>query len=171
MKRQDRLDVAETVSFAGTKQNRRHFLRHIIEQNHVRRMIEVGVRDGRTTFYLLDAVPDLTVMAIDIDIRQFYTDDVRTSYGERLIALQGISYRVCDEIPDAWADLIFIDADHSYAAVRQDIKQYQPKLAQNGILCGHDIDYPGVYQAVQELIGDYDVGPNHVWIKKGDHRI
>jgi hypothetical protein len=34
------------------------------------------------------------------------------------------------------------------------------------LLTGHDIDYPGVNQAVNEMIKQYDVGPNYVWIKK-----
>ena len=50
--------------------------------------------------------------------------------------------------------------------VKKDIIKYTPKLKQNCLLTGHDIDYPGVNQAVNEMIVHYDVGPNYVWIKK-----
>jgi hypothetical protein len=34
------------------------------------------------------------------------------------------------------------------------------------LLTGHDIDYPGVNKAVNEVIKNFDVAPNFVWIKK-----
>jgi len=61
---------------------------------------------------------------------------------------------------------VFIDADHSYESVKKDILKYTPKLKERGLLTGHDIDYPGVNKAVRELITEFDVGPNFVWIKK-----
>jgi predicted O-methyltransferase YrrM len=71
-----------------------------------------------------------------------------------------------DRIADNSLDLVFIDANHSYDYVKKDIIKYTPKLKENGLLTGHDIDYPGVNQAVNEMIEHYDVGPNYVWIKK-----
>ena len=168
MKRTDRLQIAETIEFnPGGKRNRKHFLRHLIESRCLTHMIEVGVRDGRTTFYLLDHVADLCITGIDIRISQFYTTAVAEKYGARLRAIQGYSFDVADHIPDSSVDLVFIDADHSYEAVRKDIVKFAPKLRSGGILCGHDIDYPGVNRAVNELIPEYDVGPNFVWIKRG----
>ena len=168
MKRTDRLQVRETIEFnPGGKRNRKHFLRHLIESRNFKTMIEVGVRDGRTTFYLLDHVADIWITGIDTRISQFYTPAVAEKYGARLRALEGRSHAVADSIPDCSADLIFIDADHRYEAVRQDIIKFTPKLRPGGILCGHDIDYPGVNRAVNELIPDHDIGPNFVWIKKG----
>lgn len=168
MKRTDRLQVRETIEFnTGGKRNRKHFLRYLIESRNLKTMIEVGVRDGRTTFYLLDHVADICITGIDTRISQFYTPAVAEKYGARLTALEGPSHTVADSIPDCSVDLIFIDADHSYQAVRQDIIKFTPKLQPGGILCGHDIDYPGVNQAVNELIPDHDIGPNFVWIKKG----
>jgi len=168
MKRTDRLNVPETIEFnPGGKRNRKHFLRHLISENAVQDMIEVGVRDGRTTFYLLDAIESLRIIAIDTRISQFYTSAVAAKYGSRLKAMEGLSYDVADQIADCSVDLVFIDADHSYEAVKKDIKKFTPKLRPGGILCGHDIDYPGVNRAVNEMIPLYDVGPNFVWIKKG----
>ena len=49
---------------------------------------------------------------------------------------------------------------------KKDILKYSPKLKETGLLTGHDIDYPGVNQAVKEMINTFDVGPNFVWVKK-----
>lgn len=39
---------------------------------------------------------------------------------------------------------VFIDADHSAAAVRADIAAWAPKVKRGGILAGHDYDYASV---------------------------
>ncbi len=41
---------------------------------------------------------------------------------------------------DGGFDLVFIDADHSYEAVRDDIAAWKAKVATAGILCGHDCE-------------------------------
>ena len=163
--RADRLQVEMTVPWLG-KSNRKYFLRHLIETNNFNKMVEVGVRDGRTTFFLLDNIPNLTIYAIDTNIKLFYNDSIREKYGDRLVALQGFSEIVADKIPDSSVDIVFIDANHNYEFVKKDILKYTPKLKNNGILCGHDIDYPGVNKAVNEMIKNFDVGPNFVWVKK-----
>lgn len=163
MKRNDRLTIPVTISFDG---KRKSFLKHLIETNSFKIMIEVGIDTGKTTFFLLDNIPDLTIYAIDTDINKFYNNDIKEKYGNRLIPIQGYSYIVADQIPDNFADIVFIDADHSYESVKKDIIKYTPKLKSKGLLTGHDIDYPGVNKAVNEMIKNYDVGPNFVWIKK-----
>jgi predicted O-methyltransferase YrrM len=40
--------------------------------------------------------------------------------------------------PAEYADLVFIDGDHRYAAVRDDVTRWRAKLRPGGVLCGHD---------------------------------
>jgi len=158
--RKDLLNVPMTIDW-HLKPNRKYFLRHLIEKNNYTTMCEVGVRDGRTTFYLLDNIPDLTIYGIDLSSAGYYNDQIKERYGNRLIPIQGNSHLVAEQVPNV--DLVFIDADHSYLGCKHDILAYKGKLKQGGILSGHDIDYPGVNKAVNELIVNYDVGPNNVW--------
>ena len=165
MKRADRLTVTMTVPWDG-KDYRGSYLLHLIEKNNFKTIAEVGVKFGRTTFFLLDNVQDLVIHAVDLDISMFYNKEVKSKYKDRLIPIKGYSYEVADQLPNNSMDLIFIDADHSYESVKKDILAYTPKLKDNGLLTGHDIDYPGVNKAIKEMIKDFDVGPNNVWIKK-----
>jgi len=162
-KRNDLLSVPMTIKW-NKKPNRKYFLEYLIKENNYTTMAEVGVRDGRTTFYLLDKCPELTIYAIDLSIKGFMSKEAIDKYRNRLKPIQGISYNVYDEIPNV--DLIFIDADHSYEGVSRDIQVYKNKLNKGGLLTGHDIDYPGVNKAVKQFIVSYDVGPNNVWISK-----
>lgn len=163
MKRKDRLSIPITINFEG---KRKQFLEHLIKTNGYETMIEVGIDTGKTTFYLLEKIPNLKIIAIDTNIKKFYNRDIEEKYKERLIPIEGYSYVVADQIDNNIADIIFIDADHSYESVKQDIIKFTPKLKETGTLAGHDIDYPGVNKAVNELIENYDVGPNFVWIKR-----
>ena len=165
MNKKDRLNVEMTIPWTG-KSNRKYFLKHLIETHNLKVMVEVGVRDGRTTFYLLDNIPDLTIYAIDMSIKGFYNKEVAEKYKDRLIAIEATSEKAAEQIKDNSIDLVFIDANHSYPFVKSDIVKYTPKLKATGMLTGHDIDYPGVNKAVNELIKEYDVGPNYVWIKR-----
>ena len=60
--------------------------------------------------------------------------------------------------PDGFFDFVFIDANHSYEAVREDVAAWAPKVRSGGIVSGHDY-YPGksykqcgVIQAVDEYV-------------------
>ena len=43
-------------------------------------------------------------------------------------------------IDDEYFDLIFIDGDHIYKQVSDDIKNYLPKVKKEGIISGHDFE-------------------------------
>ena len=49
-------------------------------------------------------------------------------------------------------DLLFIDGDHSYAAVKADLRDWVPTIKPGGWLAMHDIDQPDVRRAFDELV-------------------
>ncbi len=77
------------------------------------------------------------------------------------------SKQASKKIPDG-LDLVFIDGNHSYPYVKQDILFWQPKIRPGGILAGHDYQadrFPGVVKAVDEILqGNILLGPDNTWI-------
>jgi hypothetical protein len=69
--------------------------------------------------------------------------------------------------------LLFIDANHSYASVREDVENWVPYVAQGGIVAWHDHNeaHPGVMRAVAETVASDVVGnpatvPGLLWAYK-----
>ncbi len=52
-------------------------------------------------------------------------------------------------------DLVFIDADHGYDSVYEDIRAWRSKIRSGGVIAGHDWPYStGLRRAVRELLGE-----------------
>ena len=71
---------------------------------------------------------------------------------------------------DASVYSVFIDADHSEAAVRCDIEAWAPKLVPGGWMGGDDIHiFPGVQRAVSDLLPQARIEPERCWweVQKG----
>ncbi len=74
------------------------------------------------------------------------------------------------------ADMVFIDADHSYEGVKRDIQLWQPLVKDGGILCGHDYNLPeqswdwvGVRDCVDEMFPHAQQAPNtSIWHVKNE---
>jgi hypothetical protein len=66
-------------------------------------------------------------------------------------------------------DALFIDANHTYPFVKSDIVNYKPMLRPNGIITGHDLDpnFPGVEQALKELLPGYKQEAMSIWSWQG----
>jgi len=77
---------------------------------------------------------------------------------------------------DQSVDAVYIDANHAYDFVKQDIEEWLPKIRPGGILGGHDYGdtkNPGVSQAVNELLENVIVlahGDWYVHVGRGNER-
>ena len=68
--------------------------------------------------------------------------------------------------------LVFLDGDHSYEAVRQEVSFFTPLIADKGVLAFHDaVEFEGVARAIGEALasGSWQFGggiDNLVWLTK-----
>jgi hypothetical protein len=172
----------------------RGWLMSLIEGHDLRVGAEVGVWKGETTFFLLDHAPNLTLHAVDLWERQpghecydvpsvtrgghtekiafdelYYNFLKKASlpeYNDRLFVHKDWSHKAAVTIPDGSLDFVFLDADHSYEAVKRDIEVWKPKVMPGGFLMGHDTHMDGVRRAVMECLTDYEVSfDTFCWIE------
>jgi len=64
---------------------------------------------------------------------------------------------VIENYEDNSIDFLYLDADHSYEAVKNDIQKWLPKV--RGTLVGDDYVnvHPGVIKAVNEILGQENI--------------
>ncbi len=125
---------------------------------------EIGVYRGWTSEKLLAQRPNLCTLYL-VDSWQGRREpskeeaERRTgSAADRRCVLHMDSLVAATKVEDGSLDFVFIDADHSYEAVRADIRAWLPKLKPGGLLCGHDYLHPkcpGVAMAVDEAVAEH----------------
>lgn len=127
-------------------------------------------------------------------------DDIEIQFRNNLMdycsiitILRGHSVEMAKYIHDESLDICYIDGDHKYTNVKNDIQNYLPKVKKGGILAGHDCEnltwansfrpreleldwlysrrcHPGVIQAVHDLFGPFceiiQDPPHNTWIKR-----
>ena len=76
--------------------------------------------------------------------------------GKNVVKLKMTMKEAFDLLPEL--DVIYIDANHAYDYVLEDIKLSLQKIKKGGIISGHDYNSvaPGVVQAVNEMFGKPD---------------
>lgn len=53
---------------------------------------------------------------------------------------------------DNYFDYVYIDGEHSYAAVTRDLTNYFPKVKKGGLIIGDDYGWTGIAPAVQDFL-------------------
>lgn len=98
-------------------------------------------------------------------VYEAFCENVGHLLGRHILPLRGTSLAWARRWDDEPLDLVFIDADHCYDAVKEDIQAWLPHVRDGGILCGHDYcsEFPDVMRAVHELFGDAADSDMNVW--------
>lgn len=89
-----------------------------------------------------------------------YSDAMKSIEGneDRAIMVRADSKTAVNMFPDRSLDFVYIDANHAYDYVVEDIRLWYPKVKHGGFLLGHD------YIAI-----DWDNDPNFMENKKDKH--
>jgi predicted O-methyltransferase YrrM len=163
--------------------NRSEVLAGLAQSIDAKSYVDVGCKSGRTTGYLLSALPELQAVAIDPwcaipnsveDYKDWDFQQIEAEFWknvgaskDRVDMKRTTSAFAAGGVPDNSVDIVFIDAAHDYAGCLQDINLWLPKVRKGGYLAGHDFNHkwPGVHRAVAKMFPllMVTVLPDSVW--------
>jgi len=137
------------------EKDRLEFLKEILEPMPEGKGIEVGTFKGELSKEILTMWPGTLIM-LDVwrPLGGEYVDSSNHAnfangvYGDAMSNIQGmedrgVMLRASSEVgsklfPDESLDFAYIDANHAYHFVKEDIALWWPKVKKGGWLCGHD---------------------------------
>jgi predicted O-methyltransferase YrrM len=144
--------------------------------------VEGGAWLGKSSAYLCDHNSNANIYIVDTwegstdelethqslaketDIYPIFLDNM----GDRkFIPIRKTSVEASKDFEDESCDVVYIDMQHTYEAVKEDLQAWYPKVKKGGYIAGHDIDKHGVKLAVSEFFKDkYDIigSCNCCWI-------
>lgn len=133
------------------------------------KMVEIGLWYGRSTLFIAEELKKLNKQVIIYSVDFMMSLPNYLSSHVKFLPLS--SQEASQKFDDESLDFVFIDADHQYDSVLNDIKVWLPKIRVGGIIAGHDYNdyeeinsYPGVRKAVDECFPNgVDVITRTVW--------
>ena len=142
------------------------------------KIVEIGVFAGKSLCSIgpLAKARGIRMYAVDswmpyesCDMERAYaefTAGLRRFHIEECVTVcRGDSAVMANSFTDGFFDLIFIDADHHYDAVKLDIQLWLKKLTPGGWIGGHNYHepmWPGVTRAVDEIFERHDLRPHSI---------
>lgn len=118
--------------------------------------VEVGVKQGEyskiildnwncSEFYLVDAwrnfenyVDIANVSAQEHLQYMLETLNLLKTYDNKIITIRALSKQASTLFPDETLDFVYLDANHTYEGVLEDLIYWFPKVKKGGVLAGHD---------------------------------
>lgn len=143
---------------SSTARDSAYLLYYLSKIIKARVAIEVGVYRGAGSLHLAQALSENGGKELHlIDISADYLDDVQKKLAKNKFKIKIKSHcgfsddrKILSGLPQA--DIIFIDADHTYDAVKQDFLNYWPLINEKGVLVLHDtVMWPGTRTFANEL--------------------
>ena len=135
---------------------------------------EIGVADGRYSEILCKTIPELRLLSVD----PFYRPGHYEKAVERLkpFPLSQIKRQTSIEaslgVADEALDFVFIDGNHSFDYVMEDIIAWSRKVRKGGIVAGHDyyhFHHSGVIEAVNRYVEVHRIELNLIPRSRGGH--
>jgi hypothetical protein len=137
---------------------------------------EIGVRKGHYSKVLMDANPDLHMLLVDpwapyhvhypaARQEQIYEYCMKYLKGYNFTVIRKASMEAVKEVPVVSLDFVYIDADHLFDFVMEDIIHWSRRVRSGGVVACHDFHYGSnveVVEAVQAYTRAHHIDPWYV---------
>lgn len=125
-------------------------LPYLLDEMGCRVGVEIGTEQGRFADTLLRKIPDLDLTVIDCwepykgyrekmgDKIAEYEQIARGRLGDRCKIVKAYSMDAVKDFADDSLDFVFIDGNHEFRQVVDDIDEWSRKVKKGGVIMGHD---------------------------------
>lgn len=158
----------------------RNELAKICRELGFKKGVEVGVERGRFSEVLIKENPQMELYGVDLYKKYDGYGDFKLDSTFRNLYKEGhgrldkypnyhfirkYSMDAVKDFEDNSLDFVYIDANHKFASVVEDIHYWQKKIRPGGIICGHDFfkqssaEKVHVYRAVIAYTACYEIKP------------
>jgi predicted O-methyltransferase YrrM len=147
---------------------------HLARLRQGRIYVEIGSYLGASACFIVRGMqrPEARLYCVDTWMNDAMTDSRQdtyqgfientAAYRDRIIPVRTRSDKAVDTVAEA-VDFLFIDGDHSFEGVSNDIHAWFPRLAPGAVVVFHDYSWAeGVQRAVAELVKPLEATPGHV---------
>lgn len=139
---------------------------------------EIGVAEGKFSIVLCQSIPSLQLLAVDLWDKYYRGDNPRIAIKDRAMQdwaldqahekldpfdvqfIREPSIKAAEQVEDGSLDFVYIDANHSFDFIMQDLIVWSNKVRPGGIVSGHDayrfrgagvVDAVSVYTHVHQI--------------------
>ena len=162
--------MSRNVPFKTGYERGRRVITDILETHGLRgNGVEIGVKRGEFSKHLLQHWNCEKLYLVDPWISQDpstydethhdHDDDFSkclanvSPFAGKFEIVKDFSYNAADRFADNFFDFVYIDGNHSYDAVKTDLRMWYPKLKAGGLIAGDDYT-----QLPEETVFDYNFG-------------
>ena len=102
-------------------------------------------------------------MGIQVSDLSKYYDILTNKYinNNNICVVKSTTTKFLQSLPLDSLDAVYIDAEHSYRAVSDDLNNSYDKVKLGGYIMGHDYDRPEIQKAVNEFCVKYELNVLH----------
>lgn len=144
-------------------------------------IVEIGCWKARSTVAMASAVKaGTTIHTVDhflgspVERSDTYTADAlkedlheiaKANLREfpNVVIFKMSSKKASEHFENGTVDMVFIDGGHSTYETLTDLQTWFPKLKPGGMLCGHDLDWDTVKEALRIFGKRYEKGAGNLW--------
>jgi hypothetical protein len=130
--------------------------------------VEIGSYEGVSSELISKYCKKL--YCVDLFCEDVYSArfDIVKERCKNIIKIKSDSVKAAGDFPDAFFDLVYIDASHLFDDVVADILAWLPKVKKKGYICGHDyMPHEDVIKAVNKILGKpHKVYSDSSWLIK-----
>lgn len=122
----------------------------LLAKHNVKNLLQIGLGHWASTHFVLSLLLDhITTIEYDFThIRRYLPE----SCGNCESVLRGDSLTLHSSLEDESFDAVFIDGNHSYEYVKQDLENYYKKVKKGGVVAMHDANFEGDQYGTPQVI-------------------